>query len=368
VSSVNEELGPFGRSFIGDFPTVGTFSLLAVSFLLSALLSLGNLLPFLLLFMLSSSSMIYISYNFIEPHFNDRIMITRQKALLPIKDNENHLSIGEIGKLLYGYGKSKERWWNLSGERRNKNEFTEFDRASSSNSMNIGASDKIWLSWLILFAFLFIFFLWLIIPTFAIFITLYYVGFSESLSFSIASVLVDISLIGIILLFIYLDGSLNRIREMFYFGSVKRATILVILIPIVVTIIDFILIGIFSFLYFWLFGEPSVNTDIGTTWGSSSIEVILLFLSVAILTPIVEELMFRGYVLDSIQRMHGDKVAILVSALLFGLIHLWPPFLIGSAFIGGLIYGWLRIKTGSLLTPIACHMMWNTMALAVTYL
>ena len=72
MSSVNEELGPFGRSFIGDFPTVGSFSLLAASFLLSALLSLGNLLPFLILFMLSSSSMIYMSYNFIEPHFNSK--------------------------------------------------------------------------------------------------------------------------------------------------------------------------------------------------------------------------------------------------------------------------------------------------------
>ena len=63
-------MGPFGRSFIGDFPTVGSLLLLLSTFFLSVLFSLGNLIPFLILFMVSSSLVFYISYNFIEPHFN----------------------------------------------------------------------------------------------------------------------------------------------------------------------------------------------------------------------------------------------------------------------------------------------------------
>jgi uncharacterized membrane protein YhaH (DUF805 family) len=72
VSGSNEGLGPFGRSFIGEFPTLGTLSLLAVTFLFSAIFSLGDIILFLVLFILSSSLSVYLSYNFIEPHFNSK--------------------------------------------------------------------------------------------------------------------------------------------------------------------------------------------------------------------------------------------------------------------------------------------------------
>jgi membrane protease YdiL (CAAX protease family) len=122
-------------------------------------------------------------------------------------------------------------------------------------------------------------------------------------------------------------------------------------------------------LWFGIFGEPSINTDMGTYWESSSIDIALLFLSVAIVTPIVEELMFRGYILDAINRKHSDWTAIIWSSILFGLLHfLGGSFYIGSALIGGIIYGWIRVRTGSLLPSIACHMMWNMLALIWTYL
>lgn len=75
MNSSDDLIGPFGRSFIGDFPTIGTMLLLTSTFFFSALFSLGNLIPFLILFLISSSSIIYISYNFIEPHFNSKSVI-----------------------------------------------------------------------------------------------------------------------------------------------------------------------------------------------------------------------------------------------------------------------------------------------------
>ena len=171
----------------------------------------------------------------------------------------------------------------------------------------------------------------------------------------------------LILLFIYVDGSLDRIKEMLRFGSLKRVLILVLAIPIVVTIIDFLLTMIYAITWIGIFGEPSTNTDLGTNWGSSSIDIAFLFLSVAIVTPIAEELFFRGYILDAINRKHGDWPAIIWSAILFGLVHL-DPFTMGQAFMGGIIYGWIRMRTGSLLPSIACHMMWNILALMLTYL
>ena len=234
---------------------------------------------------------------------------------------------------------------------------------------SVGASDKTWVSWLIIITFLFFWMAVLIIGNLAIYLALYLVGISEGLAISVAGLLGYIILIPLTLLFIYVDGSLDRIKEMLRFGSVKRTLILILAIPIAVTIFDWILKIIYTVLWFEIFGEPSVNTDMGISWESSSIEIALLFLSVAIVTPIVEELMFRGYILDAINRKHSDWTAIIWSSILFFLPHLLGGFFYaGSALIGGLIYGWIRVRTGSLLTPIACHMIWNMLSLVVTYL
>ena len=237
----------------------------------------------------------------------------------------------------------------------------------STEQKSVGASDKTWVSWLIIITFLVVWWLLTIIGTLAVWFALYSVGLSDGLAFSISSLLVEIILIPLVLLYIYVDGSLDRIKEMLKFDSLKRALFLILAIPIVVTIIDFLLTMIYAITWIGIFGEPSSNTDLGTNWGSSSIDIAFLFLSVAIVTPIAEELFFRGYVLDAINRKHGDWTAIIWSAMLFGLVHV-DPFTMGQAFMGGIIYGWIRMRTGSLLPSIACHMMWNMLALVVTYL
>ena len=237
----------------------------------------------------------------------------------------------------------------------------------STEQKSVGASNKTWVSWLIIITFLIVWWLLTIIGTLAVWFALYSVGLSDGLAFSISSLLVEIILIPLVLLYIYVDGSLDRIKEMLKFDSLKRALFLILAIPIVVTIIDFLLTMIYAITWIGIFGEPSSNTDLGTDWGSSSIDIAFLFLSVAIVTPIAEELFFRGYVLDAINRKHGDWTAIIWSAVLFGLVHV-DPFTMGQAFMGGIIYGWIRMRTGSLLPSIACHMMWNMLALVVTYL
>ena len=362
-----EILGPFGRLFIGDFPTKGTLCIIALAILVDAWIS-GGLLSFLLLSILSIYTAIYFCYNYIEPHFNSRIGVERGKKLSRITKDPNHLAMGDIGRLLHGYGKSAVgQVWDLSGKGSLREAFEGVPADLSIEQKSVGASDKKWVSWLIIITFLIAWWLLTIVGTLALWFALYWAGLSEGLAFSISSLAIEIILIPLVLLYIYVDGSLDRIKEMLKFGSVKRALILLLAIPIVVTIIDFILNMIYAVVWIGIIGEPSANTDLGTDWESSSIDIAFLFLSVAIVTPIAEELFFRGYLLDAINRKHGDWTAIIWSSILFGLVHV-SPFVIGSAFMGGIIYGWIRMRTGSLLPSIACHMMWNMLALVVTYL
>ena len=96
-----------------------------------------------------------------------------------------------------------------------------------------------------------------------------------------------------------------------------------------------------------------------TTFG-----LILIFISLTITAPIFEEILFRGYLLDKIRSVCSDNFAILSTGFLFGIMHwnifFWSDFLqVGSATIGGFLYAWLRIKTGSLWPSIICHALWN---------
>ena len=360
------ELGPFGRAFVGEFPTRGTLSIIALALLFDFVIS-GGWISLLILAIITTYLSIYFCYNYIEPYFSSKVGVVRQKKLDYIASKE-HMAMSDIGKLLHGYGKSAVgQVWDLSGKGSLREAFEGVPIDPSDEQKSIGASDKTWVSWLIIITFLVIWMIASNVVIIALFIALGFADISFGLAFSIALLLMELILIPLVLLYIHVDGSLSRTKEMFHFGSKKRVAILIIAIPVVVTIIDWILVIIYGVVFLGLFGEPSVYTDLGTTWESGWIDVALLMIAVAIVTPIAEELMFRGYILDSIRRIHGDWPAIIGSAILFGLVHI-NPFLVGQAFIGGVIYGWIRIRTGSLLPSIACHMIWNIMALSVTYL
>ncbi|WP_455669680.1 CPBP family intramembrane glutamic endopeptidase [Phocaeicola sp.] len=91
------------------------------------------------------------------------------------------------------------------------------------------------------------------------------------------------------------------------------------------------------------------------------------FLSIALIIPILEELLFRGAIEGNLlKKGWKPKWAILVSALIFGLVH-GNPAQIPFAFLIGLLFGWLYYRTGSVIPGIVGHVINNTFG-AVTML
>ena len=83
-------------------------------------------------------------------------------------------------------------------------------------------------------------------------------------------------------------------------------------------------------------------------------------LSIAIVVPILEEFLFRGAIEGHLLRKGwSPKWAILVSALIFGIIH-GNPAQIPFAFLIGLLFGWLYYRTGSLVPGIVGHIINNS--------
>lgn len=85
--------------------------------------------------------------------------------------------------------------------------------------------------------------------------------------------------------------------------------------------------------------------------------IVPLIIVVVILTPIIEEFVFRGVLLDKLRRF-GDKTAIIFTALVFGLFHgNFSQFF--YAFALGLIFAYITIKTNTIRYSIVLHMLVN---------
>lgn len=85
-------------------------------------------------------------------------------------------------------------------------------------------------------------------------------------------------------------------------------------------------------------------------------------LAIALLGPVAEELCFRGAVIGGMLR-RGCRpwTAVVVSSLLFGLIHMNPAQVPFAAAMG-LVLGVLYLRTGSLLLPMLVHMVNNSLS------
>jgi membrane protease YdiL (CAAX protease family) len=81
---------------------------------------------------------------------------------------------------------------------------------------------------------------------------------------------------------------------------------------------------------------------------------IISILLVGIIPAFVEEMFFRGIILNGFSENYSERKAIIISSLLFGLVHLNPwQFL--TAFIIGIFSSWICIKTRSILLSIYIH-------------
>ena len=93
---------------------------------------------------------------------------------------------------------------------------------------------------------------------------------------------------------------------------------------------------------------------------------LLMFIALVIAAPILEELIFRGIMLDGLLRIYSPTKAVIVSSLLFGLVHLNPAQFVGGALVGGFM-GWVYVHTRSVMATILIHAAFNLTAFTESY-
>jgi membrane protease YdiL (CAAX protease family) len=124
-----------------------------------------------------------------------------------------------------------------------------------------------------------------------------------------------------------------------------------------------ILESLFPKLFESFINAPNILEDLN--FGENPVAYILLFISIVLLAPVVEEIVFRGILFNLLNKKRGLVFSMIVSSIFFGVLHaetMVPTTVIG--FVLCFIYQ----KTGSLKLSMAGHMFNNLVAFMLPFL
>src|SRR5258705_2473456 len=106
-------------------------------------------------------------------------------------------------------------------------------------------------------------------------------------------------------------------------------------------------------------GMMRIDQTVPGSWWGEAWRSTLVFLPAAFF----EELFIRGYVFATLRRAGGWKMALIVTSVVFGLLHAWNPNpdaeSILAVIVAGFFLGAIFLSTRSLYAAGAAHFAWN---------
>ncbi|GET25949.1 hypothetical protein NT017_22780 [Prolixibacter sp. NT017] len=85
---------------------------------------------------------------------------------------------------------------------------------------------------------------------------------------------------------------------------------------------------------------------------------VFAFLTMVVAAPVLEEILFRGVILEGLLKNYSPAKAIIWSAVIFGVAHMnmWQTT---SAILAGLLLGWIYWKSKSIIPGMVIHFVNN---------
>lgn len=162
--------------------------------------------------------------------------------------------------------------------------------------------------------------------------------------------------IGLTLLFAWLRKG-PTVREYLALRPVPRATALWWLLY---TVLVAVLLEVVSHVA----GYPSIPDWMIRIYRSAGSLPLLVF-AVLVVAPVVEEIVFRGFLFEGLRRSWlGDAGTVVLTSLVWAAFHIqYQAFYIGQVFCLGLLLGAARVRTGSVLITIVMHSLFSGVAL-----
>jgi len=124
---------------------------------------------------------------------------------------------------------------------------------------------------------------------------------------------------------------------------------------------------LYSLTRLWPGFNVSQKQDVGFNDVIQQYQLILAFLSLVIIAPIAEELLFRGYLFGKLKKTVPIWLAIIVTSLVFGAFHLFNSGTFAwnlaiDTFALSIVLCLLRVVTGNIWASILLHMLKNGIA------
>ncbi len=170
------------------------------------------------------------------------------------------------------------------------------------------------------------------------------------------TILTNIFTILIILLFFKV-----RKKKLLHEINIKAVSINKYVLP---CISAFCFSSVFALLTYNMNFENAIQIKSSVEYYSSILPylgTVLQIIALLLVSPITEEVICRGLILTTLQKKYSNIIAVILSSLLFGVIHIMAGgiLLVIGAIIMGSIFGIIYVKSKSLLPAIVAHIVAN---------
>jgi membrane protease YdiL (CAAX protease family) len=122
-----------------------------------------------------------------------------------------------------------------------------------------------------------------------------------------------------------------------------------------------------------IYGHTAKQDVVKTADHASGWQIPVLALTIVLLAPLTEELLFRGALLRSLLRRVTPTAAVLLSAVVFGLVHALGDPSIGTMIalpaiiLLGVVSGYQAARTGNLTRSILLHVGFNLLSVVFLF-
>ena len=188
-------------------------------------------------------------------------------------------------------------------------------------------------------------------------------NFLQSLNFEIGLIITEYVLVlGYSLLIIKMSKA--EISDYIHLNDVTRMTLFKTVLIVLLSLPIVMLLNLITLYILEVLGR-SVYYDIPMAKDFTS--VVFQFFIISISAGICEEVFFRGVILNTYKDYFSYKKAILITAFMFGIFHFNLQNILGPIYLG-IVFGYLAIKTQSIIPAILGHMTNNGVAYLMSYM
>jgi len=138
-----------------------------------------------------------------------------------------------------------------------------------------------------------------------------------------------------------------------YWGSIFSLTLVLIVISIALVILMELLIGV---------GTENNKTE-SLQSRMTPFNFMIGFVSAAIISPLYEEIFYRGFLYRFLRSKYGISIGMLSSSFIFMIVHIPTYNTLPVNFVSGLIFAWTYEKSGSVIPGIIIHGIFNGIAI-----